>query len=101
MLTSIGESVESVSKKKCKAKVGRICRNGRLQKRKFIYCYKEILVTPKIGYFSPELCPNLWTEKISPRQVGCVVNRTCMLTAPATIDASWLDAHSLLHVGRL
>jgi len=47
MLTSIGESVESVSKKKCKATVGRICRNGRLQKRKFIYCYKEILVTPK------------------------------------------------------
>jgi len=83
MLTSIGESVESVSKKKCKATVGRICRNGRLQKRKFIYCYKEILVTPKIGYFSPELCPNLWTEEnfaMSSRlccQQNLHVDRTC------------------------
>jgi len=33
MLGSIGESVESVLKKKRKAAVGRICRKGRFQAR--------------------------------------------------------------------
>ena len=41
-----------------------------------------------------ELCPELWTWKISPRQVDRVVNNTrqrpSLLTTPTTVDASWL-----------
>ena len=42
--------------------------------------------------------------KILPRQVAGVINRTrrrsSLLTTPAAIDASWLDAHHLPHDGR-
>ena len=45
-----------------------------------------------------------WTSKILPWQVDPVVNKTrrrsSLLTTPATVDASWLDAHSLLHIGQ-
>ena len=55
-------------------------------------------------YFPLEFCPELWTEKISLRQVDCVVNKThrrsSLLTTLTTVDASRLDARGLLHVRR-
>jgi len=53
-------------------------------------CYKEIFISPKLGYFSLTLCSKLRTLKISPRHVDRVVNKTrrrrrrsSLLTTPA------------------
>ena len=61
-------------------------------------CCKEILVSPKLGYFPLKLCPTLRTYKISPRQVDRVINKTHRSSSTvelvddtyATVDESWL-----------
>ena len=39
-----------------------------------------------------ELCPKLWTWKISP------AGRSCLLTTATMVNVSWLEAYSLSHV---
>jgi len=39
-------------------------------------CYNENLKSPKVRVLSSGSCPELWTYKISPRQVDRVVNKT-------------------------
>jgi len=52
----------------------------------------EMLVGPKIKVLSRRFYPKLWTQKISPRQVDGVVNksrrRSSLLTTLTTVDAS-------------
>jgi len=59
----------------------------------------------KLGYFPLELCPKLWTLKISQRQVDRVVDksrrRSSLWITPVTVNVSLLDANSVLLVGRL
>ena len=72
-----------------------------------LHCHKDIRVSPKQGYSSClwNFVPNSGFRKISQRQVDRVVNKTrrqsSLLTTLAAVDASWLDARSLLHVRRL
>ena len=39
-------------------------------------CHKEIRISLQTRDLPPELCPELWTWKISQRLVACVVNKT-------------------------
>jgi len=62
-----------------------------------IYCYKEILVPPKIRVLPLELCIKLWTWKIllfPSQQVHNFVNETSwrwsLLNTPTTVDVSRL-----------
>jgi len=60
-----------------------------------IYCYKEILVPPKIRVLPLELCIKLWTWKILlSQQVHNFVNETSwrwsLLNTPTTVDVSRL-----------
>jgi len=57
-----------------------------------------------ISKISVFICFKLGNWKLSSRQIGCVVSRTrwlwSLLITLATVDASWLDSCSLLHVRR-
>jgi len=55
-------------------------------------CY--LIYTVSIPYFPPELCPKLWTWKISPRQGNLIVSKTrqwsSLLTTRTNVKSSWL-----------
>jgi len=68
-------------------------------------CYKDIRVPLKIRVLPSDTLPELRTLKIFASSSRSCGRRNCRRSSlwitPTTIDASLLDAHSLLHIGRL
>jgi len=63
-----------------------------------LLCYEDIQVDPKIRALPPDLCRKLWTEKISPRQVDRVVNKTRRRSSLLTTLTTIIAAPSLVAV---